>query len=191
MRTREMFRLAGQADDQKVMEAATSLGELNTPGPLMVRRPVVTGAADEPTTAADLRPGPATILVVDDSRVGRMLVETVLGHDGHRVVGASSGIEALEILAQLKPDLIVLDINMPEMDGFELCQRIRALPDTRSTPVIFLSAQCSLAERAHGVNVGGDDFLRKPFEGGELASRVRLHLKRAKSLGSNGAPAAS
>jgi serine/threonine-protein kinase len=178
-RTREMFALAGDVDAAKVAEAASSLKELNTP-PVMAK----SGSApnSEARTLSELRPKPGTILAVDDTRVGRMLVETVLAHDGHRVVTAANGAEALEVLAQMKPDLVVLDINMPGMDGFELCRQIRSKENMRATPIIFLSAQCSLAERQKGLQVGGDDFLRKPFEAGELASRVRLHLKRAQSL---------
>jgi CheY-like chemotaxis protein len=173
-RTQEMFRLAGDVDPEKVARAARRLyhhliGE-HTPRP----------AAEAPPTRTIAEPPirPGTLLVVDDSQVGRMLVERMLDHDGHRIVTAASGKDALEILAQLVPDAIILDINMPEMDGLELCSRIRAIESLRATPVIFLSAQCSLAERQRGIEVGGDDFLRKPYQAEELSAMVRRHLRR-------------
>jgi serine/threonine-protein kinase len=124
----------------------------------------------------------ATVLVVDDTRVGRMLVDTVLKADGHQVIEAESGLEALEMLEQIRPDLIILDVRMPGMDGFELCEKIKARPDVGRIPVIFLSAACSLDERVKGLSVGGDDFIRKPFEGADLVARVKVHLQRAAML---------
>ena len=111
-----------------------------------------------------------------------MLVDSVLKADGHMVIEAESGLEALEMLEQIRPDLIILDVRMPGMDGFELCERIRGRAETRRTPVIFLSAACSIDERVKGLSVGGDDFIRKPFDGAELIARVKLHLQRAAML---------
>ena len=124
----------------------------------------------------------ATVLVVDDTRIGRMLVDTVLKGAGHQVIEAQSGLEALEMLEQIRPDLIILDVRMPGMDGFELCEKIKARPDLGRIPVIFLSAACSLEERVKGLSVGGDDFIRKPFEGADLMARVKVHLHRAAML---------
>lgn len=126
------------------------------------------------------------ILAVDDSKVGRVLMERVLLSAGYRVHSASSGKEALDALAELRPDLIVLDVRMPEMDGFELCQRLRERPDLRSTPILFVSAACSLDERVRGLSVGGDDFIRKPFETAELLARVKVHLQRATLMKARG-----
>ncbi len=124
-----------------------------------------------------------TALIVDDTRVGRFLVNSVLTSDGFRVIEAQSGTEALEMLEQLDPDVVVLDVMMPGIDGFETCERFRAMPNRRRRcPVIFLSAACSLEERAKGLAVGGDDFLRKPFEGSDLVTRVRAHLQRAAAM---------
>ncbi|MBS1154012.1 MAG: response regulator, partial [Myxococcaceae bacterium] len=130
----------------------------------------------------------ATVLIVDDTRVGRMLVDTVLKADGHQVIEAESGLEALEMLEQIRPDLIILDVRMPGMDGFELCAKIKANPEVRRIPVIFLSAACSLDERVKGLSVGGDDFIRKPFEGADLVARVKVHLQRAALLKSSAPP---
>ena len=69
------------------------------------------------------------------------------------------------------------------MNGFELCEKVKAMPELTRIPVIFLSAACSLDERVKGLSVGGDDFIRKPFEGADLVARVRVHLQRAAMLG--------
>ena len=174
-RTQEL--LAGSDDPERVARAARRM-QLQT-GEI----PIPAKHTDEVATmtlAEPVRTG--TLLVVDDTQVGRMLVERMLQHDGHRVVGAGSGAEALEILDQLSPDVVILDINMPEMNGFELCRRIRAREGLRTTPVIFLSAQCSLEERQKGIEAGGDDFLRKPYQAAELSTLVRRHLRRAQLM---------
>ncbi len=177
-KTRDMLALAGEADRSQVERAAAVVREQfeaqnHTPSK------TTHSAANERTSAELPRfARTATVMVVDDSRVGRMLVERVLTEEGHRVVSAVSGEEALESLAELRPDLIILDVKMPGLDGFEVCARVRSNPSLASTPVVFLSSSCSLDERQQGLQVGGDDFLRKPFSPTELAERVRHHLQR-------------
>lgn len=122
------------------------------------------------------------VLAVDDSKVLRMLVERLLGANGYEVITASSAGEALDVLKELRPDLILLDVMMPDVDGFTLSQRIREQPAFQSTPIVFLSAACSLEERVKGLSVGGDDFIRKPFEGADLLARVRVHLQKMKLI---------
>ncbi len=124
----------------------------------------------------------STVLVVDDTRVGRLVVKSVLAAEGFRVVEAASGEEALEILEQLKPDLIILDVRMPGIDGFETCRRARGQPKLRNCPIIFLSAECGIDERSKGLEVGADDFIRKPFESSDLLTRVRTYLQRSVSF---------
>jgi CheY-like chemotaxis protein len=189
-RTRAMLSVAEEQDEARIVAAATALKEgADQPSPgsashvsLSAIQPTKTvSPADVPTGSA-VKPSPArnaTILVVDDSRVGRMAVEGTLKAEGHRVIEAENGNEALEVLEQLKPDLLVLDVRMPGMDGFELCAKIRAKPDLRRIPIIFVSAACSIEERSKGLQAGADDFLRKPFEPHELAERVKLYLQRA------------
>jgi serine/threonine-protein kinase len=121
----------------------------------------------------------ATILAVDDSKTGLLVVTTYLNREGYRVLGCSSPLEALATLEKTVPDLIILDVVMPEMDGFELCGRIRQQERLRYVPIIFLSAACSLDERVKGLTVGGDDFIRKPYEPEVFAARIRAHLHRA------------
>jgi CheY-like chemotaxis protein len=190
-RTREMLALADAESAESVVRAADSLKEAEAPitGTKDLQRPKATqpptdeartSAATSATASGGAQPKKtATVMVVDDTRVGRMLVESVLRADGHMVIEAESGMEALEMLDQIRPDLIILDVRMPGMDGFELCERLRKKAETRRTPVVFLSAACSIEERVKGLSVGGDDFIRKPFDGAELVARVKLHLQRA------------
>ncbi len=190
-RTRSMLALADEQDAERIARVASELKAGNEPAPgsashvgLSVPTAIVSsvGPADISTRAAQLAPRSATILVVDDTRVGRMAVEGVLKAEGHRVIDAESGPEALEVLEQMRPDLIVLDVRMPGMDGFEVCERIRQKPELRRIPIVFLSAACSIEERSKGLQVGGDDFLRKPFQPEELAARIKVHLQRAAML---------
>jgi serine/threonine-protein kinase len=191
-RTRAMLALAEEDDAGRVAQAASelSLGQEGSgsashvalTAPVAAQTLSVVAPAELPTRAQALAAKTGTVLVVDDSRVGRLAVEKVLVAEGHRVIDAESGPEALEVLEQMRPDLIVLDVRMPGMDGFELCERLRAKGELRRIPIVFLSAACSIEERSRGVQVGGDDFLRKPFEPEELAARVKAHLQRAAML---------
>ena len=140
--------------------------------------PVPPPALVEP--GAPARGGNETILAVDDSLTILKLVEICLSKLGCRVVTCESPTRALEMLDQVSPDLVILDLMMPEMNGFELCRRIRERH--RYMPILFLSGACSLEERVQSLAVGGDDFIRKPFEAAELSARVRTHLQRSASL---------
>ncbi len=192
-RTRAMLSLADEADEHRISQVVSELSSgqeghgsashVALTMPVAAQTMSVVAPAELPTRAQQLAPKAGTVLVVDDSRVGRMAVESVLKAEGHRVIDAESGEEALEVLEQMRPDLIVLDVRMPGMDGFELCERIRGKSELRRIPIVFLSAACSIEERSKGVQVGGDDFLRKPFEPEELAARVKAHLQRAAMLG--------
>ena len=186
-RTRDMLALADEADEQRIAQVVKEIstnhdkpGSASHVGLAAPTAQLSTVMPSElPTRAAQLAPRSGTVLIVDDSRVGRMAVESVLKAEGHRVIDAESGPEALEVLEQMRPDLIVLDVRMPGMDGFELCEKIRGKGEFRRIPIVFLSAACSIEERSRGLQVGGDDFLRKPFEPEELAARVKAHLQRA------------
>jgi C4-dicarboxylate-specific signal transduction histidine kinase len=116
-----------------------------------------------------------TILVVDDEPLNRKLVRRLLTHDGYQVVEAPDGKVALE-LAQSGPDLILLDIMMPVLDGIETCRRLKDDPVTRDIPVIFLSALPDADIKVTGFRVGGLDYISKPFNREELLSRIRTHL---------------
>ena len=113
-----------------------------------------------------------TILVVDDLPENRRLLQAVLEPRGYEVVLAPSGEEALERLASDPIDLILLDVVMPGIDGFEVCRRVRADEQTRFLPIVMVTASEDLEKRA-AIEAGADDFVTKPFDGGELLARVR------------------
>jgi DNA-binding response OmpR family regulator len=121
----------------------------------------------------------AHILAVDDDEPVLRSVKRVLENAGFTVSTASSGKEALSLIANGQPDLVVLDMIMPGLDGLEVCRRIRADPYTAKLPILFLTAKSRPADVAQGLDAGGDDFLTKPFEVVELPARVRALLRRA------------
>ncbi len=118
------------------------------------------------------------VLVVDDEPNIVNLVRMSLRFHGFDVVTAASGGEALRAVAATRPDLIVLDVMLPDTDGFEVCRRLRARPDT-DVPVIFLTARHGPADKVTGLTYGGDDYVTKPFSVDELVARVRAVLRRA------------
>jgi serine/threonine-protein kinase len=126
------------------------------------------------------------VLAVDDSVSSLHVLKIQLGRAGIDVIPASTPAEAFDQLGRAAPEAIILDIVMPEMSGFELCRRIRERDAFRNTPILFLSAACSLDERIRGLEVGADDFVRKPYDPQELALRVRSHLARVAVLGEPG-----
>ncbi len=121
----------------------------------------------------------AHILAVDDDEPVLRSVKRVLENAGFTVRTASSGQEALDLIARERPDLVVLDVIMPGMDGIEVCRRIRADPFVARLPILFLTAKSRPNDVAQGLDAGGDDFLTKPFEVVELPARVRALLRRA------------
>ncbi|NLP37640.1 MAG: response regulator transcription factor [Firmicutes bacterium] len=116
------------------------------------------------------------ILVVDDEPRIRRIVEQSLRKDAYRVIHAADGREGLQKAQEEHPDLIVLDLMMPEMDGFEVCRELRRKGD--NTPVIILSAKDELEDKTLGFNLGIDDYVTKPFSPSELALRVKAVLRR-------------
>ena len=121
------------------------------------------------------------ILVVDDTPMNVKLLVDLLGFHNYEMVAASSGIEALEQVAKERPDLILLDVVMPGMSGYEVCQKVRGDPETAVLPVIMVTALDPAQERVHGIEAGADDFLTKPINQAELLARVRS-LLRVKEL---------
>ncbi len=115
----------------------------------------------------------ARILVVDDIAANVRLLEAKLAAEYFEVVTASSGPEALEIISRNAPDIVLLDVMMPEMDGFEVCTRIRADPKTRFLPVVMVTALSDPSDRVRGLEAGADDFLTKPVNDLALFARVR------------------
>jgi two-component system, OmpR family, response regulator MprA len=117
------------------------------------------------------------ILVVDDEPAVREAVERALRLDGHDVMLAADGGEALVTLDQRPPDAVVLDVLMPHVDGLELCRRMRSRGDR--TPILMLTARDAVSDRVAGLDAGADDYLVKPFALDELLARVRALLRRA------------
>ncbi|MDG2304161.1 MAG: response regulator [Candidatus Binatia bacterium] len=118
------------------------------------------------------------ILVVDDEPDLLELVRVNLAQEGFRVDLASSGRVALAELRRAKPDLVVLDLMLPDISGTDLCRRIRADPDLSETPIIILTAKADEVDRVVGFEVGADDYVTKPFSPRELVLRVRAVLRR-------------
>jgi DNA-binding response OmpR family regulator len=122
------------------------------------------------------------ILVVDDDEDVLDVAQTVLESRGYEVVLAHSGEEALKEVEMNRPDLILLDVMMPKMDGFWLCRVIKSDPRYRSVPVIFLTAKDDAQSRMEGQKCGGDDYLTKPFDLDALEVRIKAQLKKVSKI---------
>ena len=117
------------------------------------------------------------ILAVDDTAASLKLLTDILKEEGYEVRSAISGELALQAAISEPPELMLLDIRMPEMDGFEVCRRLKAQPETRNVPVIFVSAISETEEKVQGFELGAVDFVTKPYQRNELLARVRTHLE--------------
>jgi adenylate cyclase len=121
-------------------------------------------------------PTPARILIVEDTPANIQSLTATLKQQGYQISVATNGRQALEVLARVRPDLILLDVMMPEMDGFETCQRLKASEQWRQIPVIFLTAKTETADIVRGFELGAVDYVAKPFNAHELLARVHTHL---------------
>lgn len=117
------------------------------------------------------------ILIVDDVEANRFILSDIIRDMGYQPVLAENGGQALKIMQRIKPQLIISDVAMPEMDGYELCQRIKLNPDTREIPIIFISAYDEPEDVVKGFSVGGGDYITKPFMPEVVKARVNVHLK--------------
>ncbi len=119
------------------------------------------------------------ILVVDDDEDIREIITMYLESEGYQVITAVDGTEALKYALANEPDLIILDMMMPKLDGIEVCQELRK---NLSTPIIFLSCKSTPKDKSIGLIAGGDDYMSKPFDSMELLARVKAHLRRNRLL---------
>jgi two-component system OmpR family response regulator len=126
----------------------------------------------------------ARLLLVDDEDNLRSMLEAALRHSGFEVVPATTGRAALEAVPEVRPDLIVLDVMLPDLDGFDVCKRLRSSGDR--TPVLFLTARDATEDRVRGLTLGGDDYLVKPFSLEELVARITAVLRRSGVDGDDG-----
>ncbi|MGO1165223.1 MAG: response regulator transcription factor [Janibacter sp.] len=127
------------------------------------------------TTPASAEPSPVLLVVEDEPNI-RELLATSLRFAGFEVEVAGDGTTALDIIHRVEPDLIVLDVMLPDIDGFEVASRLRATE--RHQPILFLTARDSLDDKLKGLTVGGDDYVTKPFSLEEVIARIRVILRR-------------
>ncbi len=120
---------------------------------------------------------PADILIVDDTLANLQLLSTLLKDEGYKARPANSGALALQAIANKKPDLILLDIKMPDMDGYEVCAALKNNPETKNIPVLFISALNDVSDKIKAFNAGGLDYINKPFQFEEVKARVATHLR--------------
>ena len=116
------------------------------------------------------------ILIVDDTPRNIQVLGTILKDQGYQLNVAQNGLQALEVVTKVTPDLILLDVMMPELDGFETCKRLKADAATKDIPVIFLTAKVETDDVVNGFELGAVDYVTKPFNPTELLARVDTHL---------------
>jgi len=121
------------------------------------------------------------VLVVEDEPDIRSLIVFHLGREGYRCRTASNGAQALLEARASRPDLVILDLMLPEMDGLDVCRRLRRDPRTAQLPIIMLTAKADEVDRVVGLEIGADDYVAKPFSPKELVARVRAVLRRGQS----------
>ena len=120
----------------------------------------------------------ATIMIVDDDANMRLLIEMALRrNDDYRILGCSSGEEALKTIKDEKPDLVLLDVMMPGMNGFEVCKALKSSPETKFISVIIISALRDVNDKVKGMDFGADDYIVKPFNPDELVGRIKARLR--------------
>lgn len=121
------------------------------------------------------------ILVVDDVEVNRFVLRDIINDLGHKPILTENGVQALKVLKRLNPELILLDVAMPEMDGYEFCRIVKDDPQTREIPIIFISAYDEPVDIVKGFDIGGEDYITKPFIPEVVKARINLQLKLSKT----------
>ena len=117
------------------------------------------------------------ILLVDDEKLIQRMTRFILEKSNYEVYPAEDGKEAVRLARELRPDLILLDIQMPRMDGFDVLQVLKQMPETQQIPVVMMSSLAEATDRAQGLKLGAAEYLTKPFQAGDLLACVSRHLK--------------
>lgn len=129
------------------------------------------------------------IVVIEDEPDILELLEFNLRHEGFQVVSVTSGMEGLQAVRREQPDLVLLDLLLPGVDGLDICRRLRSMPETRNVPVIMVTAKGEESDVVLGLGVGADDYVSKPFSPKELVARIKAVLRRAQADGGELPPA--
>ena len=139
-----------------------------------------TAIVDEPSNSTPERDPDEepTILAIDDSPTIRKLVTMTLEKNGFKVLTAEDGMNALDLIKSVQPALILMDINMPNLNGYQLCKLVKKHEETRDIPVIMLSGNDGIFDKYRGKRCGCDDYMTKPFETAELVAKISAHLSR-------------
>ena len=116
------------------------------------------------------------ILIVEDTSITLKVITTILSKEGYKIETAMNGKQALDIVRKVLPDVILLDIVMPEMDGYEVCRILKESPETMDVPVIFITVKDETENMLKGFEAGAVDYVTKPFNSAELLARVRTHV---------------
>jgi putative two-component system response regulator len=124
----------------------------------------------------------ALVLVVEDDEANRVLLASLLDREGFRAVTVADGEACLHAVGEWNPDLILLDIGLPKLDGLAVCQRLRAVRETRTIPIILLTGRTDLSDVVAGLNAGADDFVQKPFRAPELMARIRSAIRMRQAV---------
>lgn len=119
-----------------------------------------------------------TILIVDDTKINIHILVKILGDDYGLIVSRDAK-TALEMISEHNPDLVLLDIMMPEIDGFEVCKRIRSNPKTKDTPIIFLTSKTDKHSIKEAYNLGGNDYVTKPFDPKKLKAKIKKRINES------------
>ena len=122
------------------------------------------------------------ILVVDDDKILRAVLQHTLEQEGYQVTIVNSGNDAIKSFDRDPPDIVISDVSMPEMDGFEFCRLLRSRPSGQLVPFVFLSARDDLEDRIQGHSIGADDYLTKPFEIKELLAKIEALIERSRRI---------
>ncbi|TMC22466.1 MAG: response regulator transcription factor [Chloroflexi bacterium] len=127
------------------------------------------------------------VLVIDDEENIIEFIRLGLRYEGFQIEAASNGEEGVTAAQRLTPDVIILDVMMPDIDGLEVCRRLRSNPTTRDIPILMLTAKDHVQDRIAGLRTGADDYLTKPFDFDEMLERIKAILRRSRARGAEGA----